>query len=130
MPTLVAIASLCLLIQAISLAHLLLVRHEVCPVHGEVRHGSAGHAGGDEAASSVGPGDQAAVARPGVAPEQHDDDHCQVLTERRDVPRPSSHCLHAALANEVPLPAVAAPAPPRRLALYRVAPKNSPPHAA
>ncbi len=130
--TLRAFAGLCLLVQLVAMAHLVLVRHDLCPVHGEVMHGGEAlaveiHAGDGESAgrSAV----TVRAARPAEAGSDADD-HCQALTERRDVARPVAPCAHL----DVAVADLAAPTPTapsaRARALYRLAPKISPPAAA
>lgn len=121
-----------MLIQVLATVHLVLVRHVVCPEHGEVMHAGeahaadradAGDAGGDDADARV------RAARADADPADADD-HCQLLTERRDVGPRSAATIDVALAPV----AVERPAPlslpARTRALYRLAPKISPPHAA
>ena len=68
-------AVLCLLLQVVGMAHLLLVRHSVCATHGEVIEvgdpetgtGHPGVSGEDSGAATVGVGHQTVAAH---------DDHC------------------------------------------------------
>ena len=121
------LASLLLAGQVGTLAHLVAVRHVTCPEHGESIHAAtppAETATTAVAAVSHGP----AVQSIALAAE-HGHDHCLIVAERRS----RSALLRASVAAS-PLPiAVAARPPvalagrPALLAIYRLAPKNSPP---
>jgi hypothetical protein len=104
-------------------AHLLVVRHETCPQHGEVVHGARG------ARASAAPAADASVRLLAAeAAAEAADEHCLMLASRRRelsalVPGP----VTLDLPDAVPAPparAVDVGSPVRRL---RLAPKTSPP---
>lgn len=121
-----AIAGLCLIAQALALAHLFVVRHARCAEHGEVIHVAAA---ADASASGArqAPGSASAAPAPGEPGDPDGHDHCQWLSELRD------HARRAPQIDLVPPPldlerAALPPAPPDRARpLYRLAPKISPP---
>jgi hypothetical protein len=114
--------------HAASFAHFLLVAHRVCPEHGELLHGGAStsHPGSrlrvSERRSSVLAGARAQAAF------SHDREQCEASTidRMRAIAAPTE-----ALAGPSPFEIIAgsaAPAPPAsEVALYRIAPKTSPP---
>jgi hypothetical protein len=116
------IACLCLAAQSFALAHLFLVVHSKCAEHGEVVHGQH-----HEADAS---GLTHLVSSDGDLAATDDHDHCQTFAEPRD-----HRIAPPVLGIDVLAPIAAACASetatvvtPR--ALYRLAPKASPPHAA
>lgn len=129
-----AVASICLLAQAFALVHLFAVRHVRCAEHGDMVHVERGHGAPVEGRVSA-PADLREAPRSahqvlrasGLAIEAHQDDHCMALSERRELR------THAAIAL-VSMPALLGeltyeyrePALVAR-ALYRLAPKISPP---
>lgn len=129
-----AVASLCLVAQAFALVHLFAVRHVRCAEHGEMVHVDR-EAHEPLALSPREPATQdleAALAqdvvRPtGLAIEAHQDDHCMALSERRDLrtyevqPIVSTPQALRELTYDYRAPAIVA------RALYRLAPKISPP---
>lgn len=125
-PGAAAFASLLLAAQLASAAHLLVVRHAVCSLDGELIHPDerAGHA---HAAPR-------ALERPGIdssGPQEaaHGHDHCVLASRRRDpaaVPAPAGLSLEQPRIAVAPRP-VAAGQGAQRLELYRLAPKQSPP---
>ena len=122
------VALVCTLAQLLAFLHMGLVRHERCAAHGELMHATT-----DEACADAAPGceDQGGVSvvfdRGGEAEHAHD--HCQVVAERSATPaRP---CIAAPVAPIVAPPLALAPARPRPIvALFRLAPKASPPRVA
>ncbi len=127
-----AFAGLCLLVQLVGMAHLVLVRHDVCPAHGEVMHGGDAHAAEIHAGDGESAGRRAVTVRAARAAEVRGDadDHCQALTERRDVAPPIAPCAHIdGLVADIGPPPPTAPSA-RARALYRLAPKISPPATA
>lgn len=119
------VALLCLAAQIGSLAHLVLVPHESCPEHGEAVHAGTHTPAADRAAT--GARDILAVQAddgPGEDDEHH---HCLFVTERRkattavDVVQATAVLTDAAGAE----PAAVADSVGR--AVYRLAPKTSPP---
>lgn len=129
-PWMVGAAWLCMAAQLFALAHLIVVQHERCPEHGELIH-----VGSHAAVSIAAPVSLAAIitaqalpALPGESEGNHD--HCLSATERRDlcwsrvaavflIPPAGGEALHRGAAT----PTVAR-------ALYRSAPKTSPPYFA
>ena len=127
--TAVAAAVLCLLAQVFATVHLVVVRHEVCADHGEVVHAGGDH--GDAPAGAAGTGDATIQARAAAdAGHGDDDDHCRLLTERRAAGGGGSPSLHATPGVIEAKAAMPESLPARTSALYRLAPKISPPHAA
>lgn len=106
--------------QAISVAHFTLVRHATCLDHGLVTHADHAHSARSAAAGWA----------EGERDPDHGHDHCQILALRRDgagalsaLPAPSAGSPPSAAA---PSAAIHRPATD---ALWRVAPKQSPPSA-
>lgn len=125
-----AIATLCLAAQAWALAHLLVIRHEVCAEHGDAVHAAdvVPEASHPPAAPGADPDASAYRGSQREAAEDHHD-HCTWLSEHRaDRGAPTALTTAPPIAGE----ALAAPAaPPSTVrALYRLAPKISPPRAA
>lgn len=117
----IAIAMLCVVAQVFAVAHLVLVRHARCAEHGEVTHASESHV---ETTRPSGPDAVLAASDDGPAT---DDDHCEWLSERRDVRHAS-----APIFATIPVAHVAPPAVDHLVLavtrpLYRLAPKLSPP---
>jgi hypothetical protein len=111
--------------QGASLAHLSLVRHEICPEHGELIHPDAA-----PHAVATQPGDPRRPSAFGVEERAaaFGDDHCTVVGHRRESALPSS--------SDVIVPGEVAPAtvclelawaPAASEPRFRVAPKQSPP---
>jgi hypothetical protein len=129
-----AVVSLCLVAQAFALVHLFAVRHVRCAEHGEMVHVEreprepAALAARAQATQDLEEASAADVVRPtGLAIEAHQDDHCMALSERRDLRTLEVQPLVSApqaLAEVTYLHR--APAFVAR-ALYRLAPKISPP---
>lgn len=121
-----AVAAILAMAQLAGAAHMLLVRHAVCPIDGELVH--PGRAVGSEPAPALD------LSRPGIASStlawaDQDHPHCGVADHRRE-----SAVLRAPVEQvRVPPPATLAPPLPtlgRRASLlppYRLAPKQSPP---
>jgi hypothetical protein len=114
---------LCMVSQLSGELHWALVEHQRCADHGEwIHEGDHHHAGSEEAAAPA----PLSVTSPDD--DAHDHDHCQVLTDRRELGlAPSATtpleapAAHAVTGLERATPVVAASA------LYRLAPKTSPP---
>jgi hypothetical protein len=125
--TLAWIAGVCLVVQVVATVHLVLVRHVVCPTHGDLAHAGGAHPQVDRA---PGPDSTDRIDAAATDDEVGADDHCQLLGERRDVPPTTSPTPLVVLApaEDDAVAPVALPAPAR--ALYRLAPKISPPHPA
>jgi hypothetical protein len=129
-----AVASLCLMAQVSALVHLFAVRHVRCAEHGEMVHvdreprEQAAVAAREQATQGLEEALAQDVVRPtGLAIEAHQDDHCMALSERRDLrtydvqPIVSTPQTLAELTYFYRAPAIVA------RALYRLAPKISPP---
>jgi hypothetical protein len=120
-----AVAALCLAAQLAIVAHAALVEHVRCPLHGDFVHPGSHH---DDHAHHA-PGD-----RPSAVPvdEHHDGEHehCAVLAHRREAP-PAVAPLDVASDELGWLGPPALRSVPRAaaVALFRVAPKHSPPVA-
>jgi hypothetical protein len=131
-PTLVvSTALLCLLVQALGYAHLLLVRHATCLEHAEIVHSPSPEAGAGARAATAGP-------RPlhrrveGTAPEDqgHGDEHCLALASRRREGATLVPTQLAGPALSAAGPSVAPPTTPSSfhpVPLLHLAPKSSPP---
>lgn len=122
------IAGLCMVAQLLSLAHLVVVEHERCPEHGELIHGD-----GHEADSLAAPVSIPAATRARVLPAHPDEpdaehDHCLSATERRDLrlARVDAPAMMPPAQSDAHPHRATTPAVTR--ALYRSAPKTSPPH--
>jgi len=125
-----ATSTLLLAAQLITLGHLLIVRHTICPEHGEAIHSeSLSHA------QATSPSDESAAAGAalgsGAPPTEHAHDHCLARANPRerfallraphvlaDPPPPTAILLSLSAVSMAP--AVAA---------LLIAPKNSPPWA-
>jgi hypothetical protein len=123
----VALAALCVVGQLSSVAHLVQVGHVTCAEHGELVHAeerapepAASNAASDAALPAVAP-----VSAP---PPAHGHEHCLVAGLRRDfcVTQTSAPAAVAADERQVVAPEQAA-ARIAPIALFRLAPKNSPP---
>lgn len=118
----VAVAILCLLVQSLALVHLVVVKHVRCAEHGDVMH--AGDGDPDVVPAR---GDSAGVRRARAGGDAESHDHCQSLVERRDIrtfqaTEITTVCLDVHEVDPAkPAPAIVA------IAIYRVAPKVSPP---
>jgi hypothetical protein len=122
------VALLCVAGQLATSTHLVLVRHEACPEHGELLHGEAAHAGhGSQAADTA---NTAAVSNAAqTAAEPHDHEHCSVPCERRALAVPAASSVRF-----IAGPAACAftgeqRALRRGTPLLALAPKQSPPRA-
>lgn len=118
----------CLLSQVFVYAHLLLVRHETCPDHGEIVDSTA------DSQTTATSGSESSDHRAAVwiyagSRSTHGHGHCSFGLQRREqlavilpggaLLLPPPEVLHC--------PALTADAPPPRIALFRTAPKQSPP---
>ncbi len=111
---------LCIVAQVFAVAHLVLVRHARCAEHGEVTHASESHG----EARPVGPDAVLAASDSGAAA---DDDHCEWLSERRDIRHASAPVFTTIPVGHVAPPAVDHLVLAVTRPLYRLAPKLSPP---
>jgi hypothetical protein len=123
-----ALAVLVLTGPMLGYVHVLSVQHARCPEHGELLHVESGVPGVAPAEALVPAGESRAGARSDPARESHDHDHCLVTSARKI--QAATMTAGAALplvAPRSPLPAQqdALAEPP--IALYVLAPKNSPP---
>ncbi|HRC54743.1 MAG: hypothetical protein IPI49_03540 [Myxococcales bacterium] len=127
----VAIAALCVAGQAFALVHLFALHHVRCAEHGDLLHIEGEGARRDlDLAAELARETAAAVSASGLPFAAHQGDHCTALTERRD--------LRSAVAVvRWDLPPLASQGQPcwrtpdrTSRALYRLAPKISPPAAA
>ncbi len=129
------VAALCAVVQLAGAAHFLVVRHTVCPEHGELVHEGAGHASAAGRAPLARADRQlATVDATGGSEEDHAHDHCALLSQRVD--SLAAARVSYVLTASSPAPAIEAPgfaprelAPVRRSTLLLYAPKSSPPLA-
>ncbi len=126
---LASIAWLVLVTQASSFAHLLLVRHAVCPQHGELVH--VGEDEGPPSVDSALPSEQdsggSAIRAGHGATEEHV--HCLLAMHRRQtpvVPR-SAFTIAPARVAEIRVLTLGSSPRPALVALFSLAPKTSPP---
>lgn len=128
------IAVVCLVAQLLGWVHLIAVEHARCPEHGEVLHTQERSAGASlvralHAEDAEDATDARASTSVDAAPsEQHADDHCGWLAERRDARLSPAITVEAVSPPE--LSSLLAFEPPVRASsalLYRLAPKQSPP---
>lgn len=119
----------CLMVQVVALLHLALVPHVRCPEHGEMTHAHVG-------SHSAVPLRQARAVLDGVYLDARDSDgedthdHCDWCAERRDH-RVQSTSEVASSRHELDVTACREQAVgARSIAVYRFAPKVSPPIAA
>ena len=120
------IASLVFAAQLASAAHLVLVRHEVCPLDGELVHSdeAGAHHGSVHARNDRVPA--FTLARESAS--HHGHEHCVLASQRRD--RASLH--DARIGLHAPDAILTCRSPdagelPDRIAVHRLAPKQSPP---
>jgi len=131
----VALAALCLVGQLFSFAHLGLVRHVTCPEHGELVHadGDALDAAAGAARSQRSQLSEDALPSYGDVPSLpsgHGHDHCLVTTLRRDhLAHQPSHAAVVAQPEQSIASHAGGDEPSAAFALFRLAPKNSPPVA-
>ncbi len=126
----IAIASLTLIAQFSSFAHLLLVRHVICPEHGELidldeQDGSAP----SRAVAKVAPPGNTAIQAMPETPAEQGHNHCPLAFHRREgnILSPCSVAAVNNLPQSVSSYRVEDTPRPALVALFRVAPKNSPP---
>ena len=123
-----ALAAVCLLGPILGYAHMLLVAHARCPEHGELLHVEAPSASEPLAAPGVPTREPIVAAESELASETHDHDHCVVTSARKTQAAVRSAGPSLVVTDPVPRQVVdegAAASPP--IALYVLAPKNSPP---
>jgi hypothetical protein len=126
----VALAALCLVGQLSSLAHMAVVRHVACSEHGELVHADEGRTAGP-ARHTASESDSALprLAPVPTPPSAHGHDHCLVTTLRRErgVLPQQSHLAGVAPAEQRLVGDGRDVPPVASFALFRLAPKNSPP---
>lgn len=126
-----SVAALCVIAQLLPIVHIVLVRHARCAVHGEVIHVSDGadHSSPDHAAPAA-PSSHGAATIAHAASDHAEDAHdtCRFVGDRRDAVLATPPAL-AALPAYAPAATIAPAAAARlpQVALYRLAPKLSPP---
>jgi hypothetical protein len=137
------VALISLLPMLSTYVHLLLVQHSTCPEHGEIIDQPAGQPAGQLAGQPAGQptsADPSTLAQRQAAPTQptwhsaestdeHRHAHCTFVLSRRQV---FVACVAISAYLAPPLehpapPAVQAERPPTRIAVLRLAPKQSPP---
>ena len=132
----VLLALVCVLAQLGAALHLGLVRHVRCAAHGELMHADMhedSHAHGEATATVLAAVEVATqtvvfdTGAPGATPE-HTHDHCQALAGHSTEPTAPSVLVAAPPVTVAP-PALVAQTPAVVVALYRLAPKASPPTA-
>ncbi|HJX66743.1 MAG TPA: hypothetical protein VJ860_22650 [Polyangia bacterium] len=125
-----ATSTLLLAAQLLSLGHLLIVRHTICPEHGE-----AIHSGARSETQALPPTHERATSDPaldvGAAPAEHAHDHClaQANTRERFALLPSADLTTGPLLLAPLRPSLAAVALTPAVSVLLLAPKNSPPWA-
>ena len=116
--------------QLVTLGHLLIVRHSICPEHGEAIHsGLAGQA------RALAPAHQGRASDPVLVSEtptaEHAHDHClaRANTRERFALTPVLDSTPGSLPVVATLPLLSAVGAAPAVAVLRLAPKNSPPRA-
>ena len=122
-------ATLCLLGQFSSVAHNLLVRHATCVEHGEIIHPSDDPPSLADAPTQVATEATVSGSGAGESTEGHGHDHCLAVAHGRG--HVGLKAVGAAVTSDSPIKAIVAVEAGVRgsdsYALYRLAPKNSPP---
>jgi hypothetical protein len=121
-----AVALLLAIAQLASATHLLFVRHTICPLDGELVHPD--EAGGHNDAHVRDSGEPRVVASEG--PEaHHGHEHCILASHRRDRMPLHDRVVELRTPERAILATLSPDAEPTaaRLALHRLAPKQSPP---
>jgi hypothetical protein len=125
-----ATSTLLLAAQLLTLGHLLIVRHAMCPEHGEMIH-----SGPPGAVQAMGPTREDAAVDPaldgGAVPSEHAHDHClaQANTRERFAMLPALDLLPGSLLVPTTGPTLSCVALAPAVAVLLLAPKNSPPSA-
>ena len=123
-----ATSTLLLAAQLLALSHLLVVRHTICPEHGEAIHSES-----PSDAQTLGSSHEGAAADPTLGPgapaAEHAHDHCLALanTRERFVPLPFPDVMPGPLSVAATLPSLATVGVAPAVAVLLLAPKNSPP---
>jgi len=115
--------------QVAGSAHLLLVRHSVCPVDGELVHVEDGGDHQHAAPIRYGSPPRLAVGALERHDEHHGHEHCVVVATRKNLLglRASAQGSLSPLLPSTVIDLATAATPGARVALHRVAPKQSPP---
>ncbi len=125
-----ATSTLLLAAQLLTLGHLLIVRHTICPEHGEAIHSSA-----RSETQALPPTHQDATSDPsagsGAPPAEHAHDHClaQANARERFALLPAADLTIGPLLLAPLRPSLAAVALTPAVSVLLLAPKNSPPWA-
>ena len=125
-----ATSTLLLAAQLVALGHLLVVRHTICPEHGEAIHSES-----PSDAQTLGSSHEGAAADrtfgAGATTAEHTHDHCLAManTRERFVPLPTPDVMPGPLLVAATLPSLATASVAPAVALLLLAPKNSPPSA-
>jgi hypothetical protein len=116
--------------QLLTLGHLLIVRHTVCPEHGEALHSSA-HSETQALPPTHEDATSDAALDSGAAPADHAHDHClaQANTRERFALLPALDSMPVPLLLAATLPSLSAVGVAPAMAVLLLAPKNSPPSA-
>jgi hypothetical protein len=125
-----AISALLLSAQFLALGHLLIVRHTICPEHGEMIH--SGPSGAVQAMRPIRAGAAVDPALDGGAvPSEHAHDHCRALanTRERFAMLPALDLMPGSLLVATTGPTLSYVALAPAVAVLLLAPKNSPPSA-
>jgi hypothetical protein len=125
----VTLAAVCLLGPILAQAHMLLVTHTQCAEHGEMLHVDGLHAG-DAPVDTRTATDVASVnGDTPLAADSHEHDHCAVASGRKTHAAIKTAGGPATAAGDPPPQRAASesPAQPAPVAVYVLAPKNSPP---
>jgi len=126
-----AISTLLLAAQLATLGHLLIVRHTICPEHGETIHSGLPSQAQALPAPPQRATSDAGLTAHGRPPAEDAHDHCLTgaNTRERFAWLPTADLLPGALPSAKPLPSLATVALPPAVAVLLLAPKNSPPGA-
>jgi hypothetical protein len=125
-----ATSTVLLAAQLLTLGHLLIVRHTICPEHGEAIHSAS-----PGETQALRPSHEGATNAPaldvGATPAEHAHDHClaQANTRERLALLPAADLMTGPLLLAPPLPSLASIALTPAVAVLLLAPKNSPPWA-
>lgn len=125
-----AISALLLSAQLLALGHLLIVRHTICPEHGEMIH-----SGPPGAVQAMRPTREGAAVDPaldgGAVPSEHAHDHCLALANPRErfAMLPALDLMPGSLLVPTTGPTLSYVALAPAVAVLLLAPKNSPPSA-
>lgn len=111
--------------QLAGVAHMALVRHVTCPEHGELLHAEDD---GTPSAPTPADGTASLAALTEDSESSHGHDHCAVAIQRRAQTMPVSRVAVAHTVSPVTEASNERAAPAMPLgAIYRLAPKSSPP---